>query len=149
VELYSRARLSACNIAVTGFYLVEAGASDIAGGETFVRDSKFGATMKSFAVASPFDVNDPGVDRDFIAWFTQRTIEFQLMAGYPSAQQEEIAGSAFELLSKAGYDTGVLAPMLEQLEPARSGPAAAAVKKRPPSPGGKQPDFPKGVELPR
>jgi len=147
VSLYSRARLSACNIAVTGYYLVEAGSTDVAGGETFIRDSKFGATMRAFAIANPFDVGDARVDRDFVAWFTNRVIEFQLMAGYPAEQQEEIARTAFELLSRSGYEASVLAPLLTQLDPARSSGAVAALQKLPVPPGGKQPAFPKGLEL--
>ncbi len=149
VNLYTRARLSACNIAVTGVYVIESGAQGPLGDDTFTRDSKFGATMRSFAIASPFDVTDPRVDREFVSWFTNRVIEFQLMAGYPADQQEELGRTAFELLAKSGYDPSGLAAMLTQLDPARSGPAVAAVQRLPVPAGGKQPELPKGLELPR
>ena len=105
IKTYTSGKVVSCKVALTGYYLVERGASNIPGAEEFVKNAKFGKTMKKFASPDGADMdNDPEVDRDFMVWFTNRIIDLQNLTG--NAKEDEFAADqlAYEVMSAAGYD---------------------------------------------
>jgi len=115
IKSYAKAKASSCNIAVTGYYLVEAGASEIPGGEEFVKNAKFGKTMKAFAQSDVDMEKNPDIDVDFMRWFTNRVIDFQNLTGNAKEDELDADRIAFELMAAAGYDTKELDKIIDKL----------------------------------
>lgn len=147
VKRYVRARAAACRVALTAHHVVSVTASTTPGFDAFVPDSRFGITMRKFALHDPFYVGDERVTGDFVTWFTGQVVE----AGRLEAEREEelleLTRQAFELLERAGYDASTLAPMLAELDAARYAPAIAAAGALSPKSAGRRPDLPPGLEL--
>jgi hypothetical protein len=121
LHMYAKAKATSCNIAVTGYELVEAGASNIPGGEEFVKNAKFGKTMKAFAKPEGVDMDkDKDVDVEFMTWFTNRIIDFQKLTGNPDEYEYEADRSANDLMAGAGYDVKELDKIIGKLPTAWS-----------------------------
>lgn len=116
IKSYAGAKATSCNIAVTGYYLVEAGASNIPGGEEFVKNAKFGKTMKAFAKDNDGDLDkNPDVDVDFMRWFTNRIIDFQNLTGNAKEDEYDADRIGFELMAAGGYDTKEFDKIIDKL----------------------------------
>lgn len=164
IKSYASAKASSCNIAVTGYYLVEAGASNIPGGEEFVKNAKFGKTMKAFASSDVDMDKNPEVDVEFMTWFTNRVIDFQNLTGNAKEDELDADRIAFELMAAAGYDTKELDAVIGKLpssyslmahHPSNDGRIEALGKLRTGeggpqfgADGGKAPKFPANVKWP-
>jgi Zn-dependent protease with chaperone function len=161
VHQYASAKATSCNIAVTGYYLVEAGASNIPGGDDFVKNAKFGKTMKAFASSDVDMDKNPDVDVDFIRWFTNRVIDGMNLLGKAKEDELEADRTAFELMAAAGYDTKELDAIINKLpgtwalfshHPSNSDRVEAIGKIRTEggfgADGGKAPKFPANVKWP-
>lgn len=144
---YAKARSSACRVALQGYYLTEASAGSVPGGEEFVRNAKFGKTMKHFATTDPLDVeNDPEIDHEFVKWFMTRTSDQQRLVGPQPGDEEDADKAAVKLLTAAGYDATALSkviPLVDSRLATQRTAKLEAVK-----PGGKTPAFPKGLKWP-
>jgi hypothetical protein len=163
IYVYAKGKAVACNIAVTGYYLVEAGASNVPGGEEFVKNAKFGKTMKAFASPNGVDLDkDKDVDTDFMKWFTNRIIDLQGVAGMGQVYEFEADASAFDLMAAAGYDTKELDKIINKVpggvwlltrHPSAGARTEALQKLRSDgafgADGGKAPAFPSGVAWPK
>lgn len=155
VKDYARARHSACTIALTGLYLTEAGAGATPGGEDFVRNAKFGKTMRRFGQPEGLELaTDPEVDEQFVLWFMSNILQSQAMTGQTADDDLGIDGQAHQLLSSAGYDAGALAKVVAKLPAAqrlggRSPADRAEALAKLEAVGGKSPAFPAGVKWPR
>lgn len=161
IKSYASAKASSCNIAVTGYYLVEAGASNIPGGEEFVKNAKFGKTMKAFASSDVDMDKNPDVDVEFMTWFTNRVIDFQNLTGNAKEDEYDADANAFALMAGAGYDTKELDAIITKLpsswalfahHPSNSDRVEALGKLRTDGAfggeGGKAPKFPANVKWP-
>jgi Zn-dependent protease with chaperone function len=161
VHQYADAKAFSCNVAVTGYYLVEAGASNIPGAEEFVKNAKFGKTMKAFASSDVDMDKNPDVDADFIRWFTNRVIDAMNLTGRAKEDELDADRSAFELMAAAGYDTKELDNIINKLpsswalfahHPSNSDRVEAIGKIRTEgsfgADGGKAPKFPANVKWP-
>lgn len=161
IHSYATAKATSCNIAVTGYYLVEAGASNIPGGEEFVKNAKFGKTMKAFASSDVDMDKNPDVDVDFMKWFTNRIIDYQNLTGNAKEDEYDADRLAFELMAAGGYDTKELDKIINKLpsswalfshHPSNSDRVEALGKIRTDgafgSDGGKAPAFPANVKWP-
>ena len=161
IKSYASAKASSCNIAVTGYYLVEAGASNIPGGEEFVKNAKFGKTMKAFASSDVDMDKNPDVDVEFMTWFTNRVIDFQNLTGNAKEDEYDADANAFALMAAAGYDTKELDAIINKLpsswamfshHPSNSDRVEALGKARADGAfggeGGKAPKFPANVKWP-
>jgi hypothetical protein len=161
IKSYAKAKATSCNIAVTGYYLVEAGASNIPGGEEFVKNAKFGKTMKAFSQGDVDMDKNPDVDADFMKWFTNRIIDFQNLTGNAKEDELDADRIAFEVMAAAGYDTKELDAIINKLptsysmfahHPSNGDRVEAIGKIRAAgdfgSAGGKAPKFPANVKWP-
>lgn len=151
VRGYAKARSTACRMALQGYYLVEASAGTTPGGEEFVKNAKFGKTMRHFATTDPLDVEtDPEIDHEFVRWYLSRISEFQRLVGPQPAEEEDADKLAVKLLAGAGYDWSALAKVIPLVDP-RSGAerlaklAAAGGK----TTSGKSPPFPNHLKWPQ
>jgi hypothetical protein len=116
IKTYQAGKVGACKVAVTGFYLVEAGASNVPGGEEFVANAKFGKTLKKFADPDGLDMDkDPDVDKDFMVWFTNRVIDFNNMKGNAKEDEFDADRISYELMAAAGYETKQLDKFIEKI----------------------------------
>jgi predicted Zn-dependent protease len=160
---YAKAKASACNVAVTGYYLVEAGASNIPGGEEFVKNAKFGKTMKAFARPEGVDMDkDKDVDVAFMQWFTNQVINVQNLFGNAEEDEFDADKTAFDLMAAAGYDTKEYDKLIDKIpnslgafshHPSNSDRIEALQKLRSAgefgSDGGKAPAIPSNVAWPK
>jgi hypothetical protein len=161
--VYSKGKAAACSVAVTGLYLVEAGASTVPGGEDFVKNAKFGKTMKAFASPNSVDLDkDKDVDTEFMKWFTNRVIDLTNMLGVGQQYEFEADASAFDLMAAAGYDTKELDKIINKVpggvwllthHPSAGARTEALQKLRADgnfgADGGKAPAFPSGIAWPK
>lgn len=161
IKSYASAKATSCNVAVTGYYLVEAGASNVPGGEDFVKNAKFGKTMKAFSQGDVDMDKNPDVDVAFMQWFTNRIIDFQNLTGNAKEDEFDADRIAFELMAAAGYDTKELDAIIGKLPGTYSmlahhpsnGDRQEALKKMREEgafggEGGKAPKFPANVKWP-
>ncbi len=161
IKSYASAKATSCNVAVTGYYLVEAGASNVPGGEDFVKNAKFGKTMKAFSQGDVDMDKNPDVDVAFMQWFTNRIIDFQNLTGNAKEDEYDADRIAFELMAAAGYDTKELDAIIGKLpssysllahHPSNSDRQDALKKMREEGAfggeGGKAPKFPANVKWP-
>jgi predicted Zn-dependent protease len=142
---YDSSRVQMCRIALTGFAMAAAGASDIPGGPDFAQEGKFGRSFKKLADPKGLDVE--GEDAEFVTWYAGQFMEQQMgMFPFSPDQEERADDAALELLTAAGYDSGALLHALKQLEP--DTPRHWRLEKKPPHKG-KTPPFPKDVPMPK
>ncbi len=153
---YRKARHSACRIALTGLYLVEAGGTSMPGGEEFVRSSRYAKTMKALGSSGQID---PEADAEFVSWFIDRTLDMQRLTGLPRETSNAADKGAVELMGAAGYDPAEYSKLLAKL------PSSYSLLAHLPSnddrrqlvdqarqgkgKGGKAPAFPKQLSWPR
>ena len=142
LRAYAKARATACNIALQGYYLVEAGSAQVAGGQEYVSNAKFGKTMRHFATTDPLDVEtDPEIDHEFVRWYLSRISESQRIIGTDAAEEEAADQAALKLLAAAGYDTGDFAKVIDLVDTtSNAAPRKAKLGKSKP---GKAPALPK------
>lgn len=163
INTYKSGKIGACKVALTGQYVIEAGASAAPGGEELVKNAKFGKTMKAFAAPGGVDLDDPNnkdVDVDFIVWFTKRIMDFQQLTGNPKEDEYAADAIAFDLMASAGYDTAEYDKLIEKIpgswalfahHPSNSDRIEALKKLRETNfggAGGKAPAFPANVKWP-
>lgn len=153
---YRKARHSACRIALTGLYLVEAGGTSMPGGEEFIRNSRYAKTMKALSSTGQLD---PEADAEFVSWFINRTLDMQKLTGLPRETSDAADKGAVELMAAAGYDPGEYSKLLAKLPPSYSLLTHAPANhdrqelvdkaRQGKGKGGKAPAFPKQLSWPR
>jgi len=119
------------------------------GGDDFVKNARFGKTMKHFASTEGLDVTkDPEVDMEYVRWFVNRTIDYRRLM--PAEPQVEIDAdrSAVQLLARAGYDGHALEQVIS-LNSVGLIDLPQSTKLLELKPGGKAPAFPKALKWPQ